>query len=34
MAPPMNVRAMTTIQAALDKPRHCDAGVRMASVRQ
>ena len=34
MAPPMNVMVMTTIQADLDMPRHSEAGVRMASVRQ
>ena len=33
-APPMNVTAMTAIQAGLDMPRHSSAGVNMASVRQ
>ncbi len=34
MPPPMNVRVMTTIQAGLGIPRHSEACVCMASVRQ
>jgi hypothetical protein len=34
IAPPMNVTVMTTIQAGLGMPRHSEAGVSMASVRQ
>ena len=34
MAPPTNVTAMMTIHAGLDTPRHSEAGVNMASVRQ
>ena len=34
IAPPMNVTAMMTIHAGLGTPRHSEAGVNMASVRQ